>query len=209
MINICINHFIAINIIMSQESIILHNPLLWLDMEMTGLNPEGSEDTADLIMEVAVKISDGTLTTLIDGPSIVIHHTEEELKRMNEWCVKQHGESGLTQRCIESNITVKDAEMNILEFLTKYAKCGEALLAGNSISQDQRFIRKYMPSLLSYLHHHIVDVTTIKELVKRWYPQIPQFKKYKFHRAIDDIDESIAELKYYSSRVLIPTASVK
>ena len=131
--------------------------------------------------------------------SIIIHCEDEMLDSMNEWCVKQHGASGLTQACRESQVSCQEAERRVLEMLGKHTESGQCPLAGNSVGQDRKFIDKYMPSLAAWLHYRTVDVSTIKELARRWYPQVYEAapKKDGSHRALGDIEESIKELQYY------------
>ena len=129
----------------------------------------------------------------------MIHCDAESLDNMNDWCVKQHGASGLTQACRESQVSCQQAERKVLELLEQHTQAGQCPLAGNSVGQDRKFLEKYMPSLASWLHYRTVDVSTIKELARRWYPQVLEAapKKGGSHRALGDIEESIKELQYY------------
>ena len=173
--------------------------LVWLDMEMTGLDPE-----RERIIEVATILTDGNLVEIAAGPDLVIHQSDEILAAMDDWNVKHHGGSGLTQRVKDSPVTDADAEAQTLAFITAHVGSKERpVLAGNSIHQDRRFIRRYMPTLDARLHYRMVDVSTIKELARRWYPQIiaKQPQKNDSHRALDDIRESIDELRYYRANV--------
>jgi oligoribonuclease len=173
--------------------------LVWLDMEMTGLDP-----AKERIIEVATILTDGQLTEIAVGPDLVIHQGDEVLAGMDDWNKKHHGQSGLIERVKASTITDGDAEAQTLEFLKLHVGAKDRpVLAGNSIHQDRRFIRRYMPAFDLRLHYRMVDVSTIKELARRWFPQIaakvPQ--KNETHRALDDIRESINELRFYRANV--------
>lgn len=173
--------------------------LIWIDCEMTGLELE-----KDTLMEIAVLVTEGdTLETVAATESIIIHCSEEQLSGMGEWCTRQHGLSGLTQACRESKISVEEAESLVLKTLSGVTKAGQCPLAGNSVGQDRRFIEKYMPSLAKHLHYRTVDVSTIKELCRRWYPEVYEKapRKGGSHRALGDIEESIKELQFYRSKV--------
>ena len=163
---------------------------------MTGLNPE-----TDHIIEMASLITDGELNIIEEGPELIIHQPDEILDTMNEWCVKQHGESGLTQRVRDSQISLKEAEKMTLKFIKTHTGRTKVPLCGNSIGQDRMFLLKYMPAITDQLHYRMVDVSSIKELAHRWYPSCAKFYKRATHRALDDIRESVAELKYYRSKV--------
>ncbi|WLD57698.1 oligoribonuclease [Salinispirillum sp. LH 10-3-1] len=167
--------------------------LVWIDLEMTGLDPE-----KERIIEIATIVTDADLNILAEGPELVIHQPKSLLDAMDEWCVKHHGESGLTQRVIESSISDAEAEAQTLAFLQEWVTPGKSPLAGNTIGQDRRFLVKYMPKLEAFVHYRNLDVSTLKELAKRWKPGIIDgFKKHNSHRALDDIRESIEELRYY------------
>ncbi|XP_047990403.1 probable oligoribonuclease [Leguminivora glycinivorella] len=172
--------------------------IVWVDLEMTGLNIE-----KDYIMEIGCLVTDAQLNVVATGPNIVIHQPDHVLKSMDQWCINQHGESGLTESCHKSNISIEEAEKQILQFVSSHVPEKKCPLAGNSVYMDRLFIRKYMPQLNEYLHYRVIDVSTIKELAKRWYQKdfsnIPQ-KKFS-HRAVDDILESIEELKYYKEHI--------
>jgi len=177
----------------------LTNPLVWVDCEMTGLDLAKNS-----IIEIAVIVTDGKdLDKRIRGPELVIKCSDSELEAMDDWCTRTHTESGLVQKVKDSKISLGDAESEILRFLSE--SCGlkrfTCPLAGNSVGQDQAFLRKDMPNLYNFLHYRIVDVSTVKELAKRWYPSLPAMAKKLSHRALDDIEESIEELKYYQSRI--------
>ena len=182
--------------------------LVWLDMEMTGLDPE-----RERIIEVATIITDGQLTEVATGPEIVIHQPDEVLGAMDDWNKSHHGASGLTERVKASTISEADAEAQTIAFINAHVPAKDRpVLAGNSIHQDRRFIRRYMAMLEKRLHYRMVDVSTIKELARRWYPQViaRQPAKRDTHRALDDIRESIEELRFYRSQVFIapPTPAV-
>ncbi len=169
--------------------------LVWMDLEMTGLEPD-----QDHIIEMATLITDGQLNLIAEGPNLVIHQPDSIMDKMNDWCQKYHGESGLTQRVKDSDLSLAQAEQLTLDFIRKHVAEGDAPLCGNSIHQDRRFLVKYMPRLESWLHYRNVDVSTVKELVRRWYPTQPTWKKQGAHLALDDILESIAELKHYREK---------
>lgn len=173
--------------------------LVWIDLEMTGLDPE-----TDHILEIASLVTDGDLNILAEGPEIIIHQPDEILNSMNEWCIKQHGESGLTERVRSSTITLKEAEKQTLKFIRKYTGRTKVPLCGNSIGQDRMFLLRYMPKITNHLHYRMVDVSSVKEMAVRWYPTFPKFFKKATHRAMDDIRESVAELQYYREKLFIP-----
>ncbi len=170
------------------------NNLVWIDLEMTGL-----EVKKDVILEIACIITDANLNMIAEGPSLVIHQSEALLAAMEAWPKKQHTQSGLIERVRMSSITTEQAEEQIVNFIKKYCSPGTALLAGNSVWQDRIFLHEYMPHILRCLHYRIIDVTSIKELVAHWYPDDPhvKFEKKDTHRALQDIHESIAELKHF------------
>lgn len=168
--------------------------IVWVDLEMTGLDINN-----DHIIEMACLITDKDLNVIAEGPDLVIKQSDELLDGMNDWCKKTHGESGLTEQVRNSKIDLKTAEQMMLEFIKKYTPKGKCPLAGNSIHVDRIFLNKYMGDFLGHLHYRIIDVSTIKELAKRWYPEQKFFEKAGAHRALGDIKESIKELKYYRS----------
>jgi len=170
--------------------------LVWMDLEMTGLDPE-----VDTILEIATIVTDKDLNILAEGPSMAIHHDKQALDHMDEWCRKQHGASGLSGRVLASTISLAQAEAETLAFIRSYAAERAVPLCGNSIHQDRRFLVRYMPQLEAYLHYRLVDVSTIKELARRWYPKLEFPSKKGMHLAMDDIRESIAELRYYREQI--------
>lgn len=167
--------------------------LIWVDLEMTGLDPE-----TDVVIEIATIVTDKDLNILAEGPVIAIHQPDEVLDNMNEWCVVQHGKSGLTERVRQSTIDEEKASELTLEFLQQWVDQGKSPMCGNSICQDRRFMVKYMPKLESYFHYRHIDVSTLKELARRWKPSILNgLTKSATHLALDDIRESIEECRYY------------
>ncbi|HGP4200884.1 TPA: oligoribonuclease [Pseudomonas aeruginosa] len=173
----------------------MQNPqnLIWIDLEMTGLDPD-----RDVIIEMATIVTDSDLNTLAEGPVIAIHQPEEILAGMDEWNTRQHGQSGLTQRVRESTVSMAEAEAQTLAFLEQWVPKRSSPICGNSICQDRRFLYRHMPRLEGYFHYCNLDVSTLKELAARWAPQVREsFKKGNTHLALDDIRESIAELRHY------------
>lgn len=175
--------------------------LVWIDLEMTGLNPH-----RDVILEIATIITDSQLNILAENAPIVIHQSDLVLEGMNDWCKEHHGKSGLTQVVRESNVTVLEAEKETLDLIKKYCKPQQGILSGNSIWQDRVFLTRFMPCLVEYLHYKMVDVSSVQQLIKRWYPNNKnlEFKKQESHRALEDIRESIAELNHYREYFFIP-----
>ena len=167
--------------------------LIWIDLEMTGLDPDN-----DVIIEMATIVTDSNLNTLAEGPVIAIHHSDEVLARMDEWNTRTHGNSGLTQRVKDSTTTMEEAEAQTIAFLEQWVPKGKSPICGNSICQDRRFLYTYMKDLESYFHYRNLDVSTLKELVARWAPEVrDSLVKKGTHLALDDIRESIAELQHY------------
>jgi oligoribonuclease len=171
------------------------NNLIWIDLEMTGLSPED-----DVIIEIATIVTDSELNILAEGPVYAIHQSDARLDGMDEWNTNQHGKSGLTARVRASEISTQKAEADTIAFLEKWVPAGKSPMAGNSICQDRRFLANYMPDLERYFHYRNLDVSTIKELAKRWQPEVLKgVKKSGAHLALDDIRDSIEELKHYRS----------
>lgn len=167
--------------------------LIWIDLEMTGLDPEKEK-----IIEIATIVTDKDLNILAEGPVLAIHQTEQLLNKMNDWCQKTHSANGLISRVQQSKLTERAAELQTLDFLKKWVPKGVSPICGNSVAQDKRFLFKYMPELADYFHYRHLDVSTLKELANRWKPQVLKgFEKKNTHLALDDIRESIAELRYY------------
>jgi len=167
--------------------------LIWIDLEMTGLDP-----LQERIIEIATVVTDANLNVLAEGPSIAINQSDQLLGMMDEWNTKQHGKSGLTERVRHSAISEAAAETATLNFLKQWVPEGVSPMCGNSIGQDRRFLVRYMPELANYFHYRNLDVSTLKELVRRWKPEfLNGFDKKGSHLAMDDIYDSIAELAYY------------
>ena len=167
--------------------------LIWIDLEMTGLDPE-----SDRIIEIATIVTDSDLNQLAEGPVLAVHQPDSVLDQMDEWCTTTHGASGLTQRVRESTLTERDAELETLAFLKEYVDAGASPICGNSICQDRRFLARYMPDLEAFFHYRNLDVSTVKELARRWKPEAMEgFTKKGSHLALDDIRDSIEELRHY------------
>ena len=178
------------------------NPkLVWIDLEMTGLNP-----AKHVILEIATLVTDDDLEVVAEGPNIVINHPKKIMKDMETWSRDHHKASGLLDRVYASSYDHKKAEQETLEFLSVHCEKGLSPLCGNSIWQDRRFLLKYMPRLGNFFHYRNIDVSSIKELVKRWYPSLAAYEKKKTHLALMDIKESINELKYYRQKVFLPSS---
>lgn len=172
--------------------------LVWLDMEMSGLDPDKEK-----ILEIALIITDNALNVVESAPVYIINQSDELLENMDPWCKGTHGKSGLTQKVKDSSISEEQAEQEILTLLKKYLREGASPLCGNTIHQDRRFLCRYMPKLEAFFHYRNIDVSTLKELVKRWKPEIAkQFKKHNKHEALADILESIEELKFYRQNIM-------
>ncbi len=172
--------------------------LIWIDLEMTGLDPEN-----DRIIEIATVITDRNLNVLAEGPVMAIHQSEDRLAAMDEWNTKQHGGSGLTRRVQASHITEHEAELITLTFLRNWVPPGASPMCGNSICQDRRFLVRSMPQLASYFHYRNLDVSTLKILAQLWAPDVAEgFSKEARHLALEDIHDSIAELKHYREHLL-------
>jgi oligoribonuclease len=167
--------------------------LVWVDMEMTGLNPD-----TDRIIEVAVVVTDSELNILAEGPVFAIHQPDEIMDGMDAWNKGTHGRSGLIERVKNSTVTEADAEAALIAFLKIYVPAGKSPMSGNTICQDRRFMARGMPKLEAFFHYRNLDVSTLKELCKRWKPELASgFKKHQKHTALADILESVEELKYY------------
>jgi oligoribonuclease len=172
--------------------------LVWLDCEMTGLDPD-----KERIIEIAVVVTGPQLTPRVEGPVLVIHQPDELLDQMDAWNKGTHGRSGLIDKVKASSLTEADAEKELLAFLAKYLPKGTSPLCGNTIGQDRRFLVKYMPKLEAFFHYRNIDVSTFKELAKRWRPEVySAFKKQQSHTALADVHESIDELEYYRTHFL-------
>ena len=172
--------------------------LVWIDCEMTGLDPE-----AERLIEIAVIVTGPNLTPRIEGPVLVIHQCDEQLDRMDAWNKGTHGRSGLIDKVKASTVTEEDAQAQILEFLARYVPKGTTPMCGNTISQDRRFLVKYMPKLEAFFHYRNLDVSTLKELARRWRPEVySAFKKQQKHTALADVHESIDELAHYREHFL-------
>lgn len=170
--------------------------LVWMDLEMSGLYPE-----KDVVLEIATIVTDANLNVLAEGPVIAIRHPEHVFEGMDDWNTRHHNQSGLVDRCRKSRISVAEADLMTVDFIKKYTVEHKNLLCGNSITQDRRFMYKYMPKTSAWLNFRNIDVSSIKELTFRWYPKLPEFQKMKNHQALDDIRESIAELAYYRKTI--------
>lgn len=172
--------------------------LIWIDLEMTGLDPDN-----DVIIEIATIVTDSDLNVLAEGPVLAVHHGDAVLAGMDEWNTRTHGESGLTQRVRESTIDSAQAEAMTIAFLEQWVPAGKSPICGNSIGQDRRFLYRHMPQLEAFFHYRYLDVSTLKILAERWAPQVKEsFQKKGTHQALDDIRESIAELRHYRQYLL-------
>ncbi len=167
--------------------------LIWIDLEMTGLDTQN-----DVIIEIATIITDSELNILAEGPVLAIHQDDEIMNAMDEWNTRQHGKSGLTERVKNSTLTVADAEKQTLEFVSQYVPKGASPMCGNSICQDRRFMARLMPELEAWFMYRNLDVSTLKELAKRWAPEVAKgISKNSSHLALDDTRDSINELRHY------------
>lgn len=174
------------------------NNLIWIDLEMTGLNPD-----KDRIIEIATVVTDANLNVVAESPVFAIHQSDELLAGMDEWNTKQHNSSGLVKRVKASTVNEQQAEAAMLQFLQEHVPEGKSPMCGNSIWQDRRFLARYMPNLEKYFHYRMIDVTTLKELALRWAPKVYDgFQKESQHLALEDIRDSIAELRYYRDHLL-------
>jgi oligoribonuclease len=173
--------------------------LIWIDLEMTGLDPE-----RDHIIEIATVVTDQELAVLAEGPVLALHQSEHLLQEMDEWNTQHHGRSGLLERVRRSRIGEEEAESRTIDFLRRWVPAGRSPMCGNSICQDRRFLVCWMPQLERYFHYRHLDVSTLKELAKRWYPNLRGFQKSETHLAADDVRASIAELQYYRRSLFLP-----
>lgn len=178
--------------------------LIWIDLEMTGLDPE-----RDRIIEIATVVTDSNLQVLAEGPALAVHQEDAVLAGMDEWNTRQHGGSGLTGRVRHSHMSEREAELITLTFLARWVPPGCSPMCGNSICQDRRFLARYMPELAAYFHYRHLDVSTLKILARMWAPEVAAaFTKESSHLALDDIHDSIAELRHYRERLLRGDLSV-
>lgn len=166
--------------------------LIWIDLEMSGLDPDKCA-----ILELACIVTDVDLKELGEGIDLVVHQPDPVLDAMDDWCTRHHGQSGLTDAVKQSTLSLRAVELRTLDYLKRFTNKGQSPLAGSSVSHDRRFIDKYMPELSAWLHYRTIDVSTVKELVKRWAPNLELPNKRNTHRALDDIRESVEELRYY------------
>ena len=174
--------------------------LVWIDLEMTGLDPE-----ADRIIEIATLVTDKQLNVLASGPELAIRQDADILAAMDTWNVEHHTASGLRDRVLASTVSERDAEQATLEFLRGYVPVHTSPMCGNTICQDRRFLARYMPELEAFFHYRHIDVSTFKELARRWAPGVFEgFRKQSAHRALADIEESVDELRYYRSHLFLP-----
>jgi oligoribonuclease len=171
--------------------------LIWIDLEMTGLDPG-----RDRIIEIATVVTDKQLNLVAEGPVVAIHQDGATLDGMDEWNTRQHGQSGLTERVRQSRATEREAELATLTFLARHVEPGLSPMCGNSICQDRRFLARWMPELERYFHYRNLDVSTLKELARRWAPEVADgFRKESSHLALNDIFDSIEELKHYRTHL--------
>ena len=175
-----------------------HSPLIWIDAEMTGLNPE-----EDVLIEIACIVTDNDLEVIAESPVFAIHQSDTVLAKMDEWNQTHHGRSGLITRVKQSITTETMAEQALLAFLSTYLEANKSSMCGNSICQDRRFLARYMPQLEAFFHYRNFDVSTVKEMFHRWYPEIAPFPKKNEHLAVTDIRESIAEMQYYRQHLKV------
>ncbi|GAA6092300.1 small fragment nuclease [Tachysurus ichikawai] len=190
----------------STSAAMMSHRMVWVDLEMTGLDIDKDE-----IIEMACIITDSDLNIIAEGPNLIINQPDELLDSMSDWCKEHHGKSGLTQAVRNSKISLQQAEYEFISFVRQHTPPGQCPLAGNSVHADKRFLDKYMPQFMHHLHYRIIDVSTVKELCRRWFPDdykhAPQ--KRSSHRALGDIQESIKELKFYREIVFKPQGEEK
>ena len=176
-----------------REPIVHEDHLIWIDLEMTGL-----DTGCDSILEIATAVTDKALNLLAEGPECAIRHPLEQLEAMDDWNRNQHRKSGLWQRVLDSSVDIANAEALTMEFLTRWVPPGKSPMCGNSICQDRRFLHRLMPRLERFFHYRNLDVSTVKELARRWAPAVHKgFTKESTHTALSDVHDSIAELRYY------------
>ncbi|HXG28450.1 MAG TPA: oligoribonuclease [Nevskiales bacterium] len=172
--------------------------LIWIDLEMTGLNPD-----QDRIIEIATVVTDKDLNLIAEGPVLAIHQADAVLDKMDAWNTRQHGQSGLTQRVRTSTLSERDAELATLQFLAQHVPPNSSPMCGNSICQDRRFLHRWMPELERYFHYRNLDVSTLKELARRWAPAVAEaYTKSSTHLALDDVRDSINELRHYRAQFI-------
>jgi oligoribonuclease len=179
----------------------VENNLVWIDMEMTGLDP-----SRDHVLEIALLVTDSHLNLIEEGPNLAVFQPDEVLQGMDDWNKSHHGASGLIDRVRASQDSVRSAEEKALAFAARFCHPKSSPLCGNSVWQDRRFLDRHMPELNRFFHYRIIDVSSIKELVLRWYPQLAPFKKKEQHLALADIRESVEELRYYRAHCFLPSA---
>jgi oligoribonuclease len=178
------------------------NHLVWIDMEMSGLHPD-----SDRVLEIAVVVTDADLRTVAEGPIVVVHQADAVLEAMDSWNKATHARSGLIERVRSSTLDDAAAEQAVIDFLARYVRPGKSPMCGNSICQDRRFLARWMPRLEAFFHYRNLDVSTLKELAKRWNPEVHRsFEKKSRHEALADVYESIAELQHYRRNWLTPPA---
>lgn len=170
--------------------------MVWIDLEMTGL-----DITHDRIIEIATLVTDGELNLIAEGPNLAVHVSDEVIAGMDEWNTTHHHRSGLVDRIRAEGVSVAEAQAQTLNFLNEHVEPNTAPLCGNSVWNDKRFLEKEMPDIVEFLHYRMIDVSTVKELARRWYPEVPRYDKKGAHLALDDIRESVEELRYFRERV--------
>ncbi|DAC10952.1 MAG TPA: oligoribonuclease [Candidatus Poseidoniaceae archaeon] len=170
--------------------------LVWIDLEMTGL-----DIVHDRIIEIATLVTDGDLNLIAEGPNLAVTVSEEAIAGMDEWNTTHHHASGLVERIRTAGVSIDEAQAQTLAFLREHVTANTAPLCGNSVWNDKRFLEKEMPDIVEFLHYRMIDVSTIKELARRWYPDVPRYPKKGAHLALDDIRESVEELRHFRERV--------
>ncbi|MDP6233570.1 MAG: oligoribonuclease [Candidatus Poseidoniaceae archaeon] len=170
--------------------------MVWIDLEMTGLDIK-----QDRIIEIATLVTDGELNLIAEGPNLAVHVSDDAIAGMDEWNTTHHHRSGLVDRIRSEGVSVEDAQARTLAFLEEHVQPNTAPLCGNSVWNDKRFLEKEMPDIVAFLHYRMIDVSTVKELARRWYPEVPRYEKKGAHLALDDIRESVEELRHFRERV--------